>query len=66
MPTPGFGKITSHDDVDDIIKLIGLPMVLKPSAGAGSEGVFKVATEDEVHKKFEEIRYAFFQAAYIR
>lgn len=57
MPTPGFGKLMSHDDVEKVIGEIGLPVVLKPSAGAGSEGVFMASTMDEVHHRFEEIQY---------
>jgi biotin carboxylase len=57
VPTPRFGKLTSHEDVEKVIADTGLPVVLKPSAGAGSEGVFMARTLDEVYKRYEEIRY---------
>ena len=59
VPTPKFGRLSSHEDIEKLIKEVGFPVVLKPSAGAGSEGVFMASTLDEVYQRYEQIRYVY-------
>eukprot|EP00121_Abeoforma_whisleri_P016741 Awhi_evm1s15349 len=56
IPSPRFGKIKSEDEIDYFIDYIGLPLVLKPSAGGASEGVYKCRTRNEVYKLFDDLQ----------
>eukprot|EP00122_Pirum_gemmata_P008669 Pgem_evm1s7998 len=56
IPTPKFGRIDKESDVEKIVEHVGLPLVLKPSAGAASQGVYKCYTKEDVHKYYKEIK----------
>eukprot|EP00121_Abeoforma_whisleri_P002342 Awhi_evm1s2097 len=56
IPSPRYGKITSENQIDQIIEYIGLPMVLKPSAGGASQGVYKCRTRYEVYKIYDNLK----------
>ncbi|KNC86072.1 hypothetical protein SARC_01764 [Sphaeroforma arctica JP610] len=50
LNTPMAYPVKSVDDVPKCIETVGFPMIIKPTAGAGSEGVHKVYTEEELTK----------------
>ncbi|KNC76902.1 hypothetical protein SARC_10623 [Sphaeroforma arctica JP610] len=59
LRTPKSATMSSLDDVDEAMKKVPFPLVVKPTAGAGSMGVFRANTEDDlkmyVGRVFEEI-----------
>eukprot|EP00123_Amoebidium_parasiticum_P009713 comp19661_c0_seq1/m.23282 comp19661_c0_seq1/g.23282 ORF comp19661_c0_seq1/g.23282 comp19661_c0_seq1/m.23282 type:complete len:483 (-) comp19661_c0_seq1:147-1595(-) len=59
IPCPKFGKISSLEDVETVINEVGLPVVLKPTAGSASEGVYKCNTLEEAMERFETITEEF-------
>eukprot|EP01134_Creolimax_fragrantissima_P007765 CFRG7765T1 len=48
LNTPMAYPIKTIDDVKPCIEEVGFPMIVKPTAGAGSEGVYKVFSEKEL------------------
>ena len=54
---PGTEKpITRNDDVEEIAKCIGFPMIIKAAFGGGGRGMRVVETPDQLHSKIEEAR----------
>lgn len=50
LNTPKAHAIKSIDDIDAAIERVGFPMIIKPTAGAGSEGVYKAFNRDDLVK----------------
>lgn len=48
IQSPKFGLIGSLDQVEAVVAYTGLPVIIKPSSGAGSEFVFKCNNVQEV------------------
>ncbi|KNC82645.1 hypothetical protein SARC_05066 [Sphaeroforma arctica JP610] len=48
LNTPMAHPIKTVDDVPACVEAVGFPMIVKPTAGAGSEGVYKVFSEEEL------------------
>jgi biotin carboxylase len=38
------------DDCEKAIEIVGFPMVVKPTSGAGSQGVYRADTPEETRK----------------
>jgi biotin carboxylase len=56
VPCPDAGTASDARGLEDLLSRIGLPVVLKPMTGAGSELVFRCATRPEALAAFETIR----------
>jgi biotin carboxylase len=54
LPVPRFGAFASLDELRQLIDTIGLPVVIKPRELAGSVGVLKIATTEEIASAFEQ------------
>ncbi|MGC5052056.1 ATP-grasp domain-containing protein [Micromonospora sp. DT48] len=48
LRVPAYGPANSVEQVRDLVRRVGLPIVLKPRAGADSQGVFVCRTEAEL------------------
>jgi len=55
VPTPKFARCNNRDEIKALADFIGLPLVLKPSAGAASEGVYKCMTIEDLYAKFDQV-----------
>lgn len=55
VPAPMFRKVSSHDEVNAACAEFGFPLIVKPSSGASSEGVYKCESVEEVHDKFDKL-----------
>eukprot|EP00190_Bangiopsis_sp_CCMP1999_P001673 CAMPEP_0198729044 /NCGR_PEP_ID=MMETSP1475-20131203/13952_1 /TAXON_ID= ORGANISM="Unidentified sp., Strain CCMP1999" /NCGR_SAMPLE_ID=MMETSP1475 /ASSEMBLY_ACC=CAM_ASM_001111 /LENGTH=545 /DNA_ID=CAMNT_0044491581 /DNA_START=10 /DNA_END=1643 /DNA_ORIENTATION=- len=55
LPTPAFCSIKEKGDLEEALKTVGFPAVLKPAFGAASLGVFKVNSEEETRRMYTEI-----------
>jgi len=51
VPAPKFIRVFD-DNIDECIKYIGFPLILKPSSGAASEGVYKCTSKEEVVDRY--------------
>ena len=56
IPMPGYREIESISEAMDFIVLHGYPVVLKPKNSQASLGVFRISSEDDLQKSFEETR----------
>jgi biotin carboxylase len=54
LPVPRFGAFSSLDELTALVRQIGLPVVIKPRELAGSVGVIKVATLEELAPAFQQ------------
>lgn len=52
LPTPGFGNVSSKAELRAACERIGFPVILKPSSGAGSAGVYRANSQAEADKAF--------------
>lgn len=52
LPVPRFGAFATLDELKRLVGDIGLPVVIKPRELAGSVGVLKVSTLDELDQAF--------------
>ena len=52
IPIPSFWKITSLDELIDIEKLNGLPLVIKPLDGRGARGVLLINDKNELENAY--------------
>eukprot|EP00124_Ichthyophonus_hoferi_P001630 Ihof_evm7s90 gene=Ihof_evmTU7s90 len=59
IPTPRFGRISTINDLEEVINTVGLPVVLKPTAGSASEGVYRCNTMDEAKMRFNTVTNEF-------
>lgn len=50
VPAPMFKQISSLDDIEPVCKEFGFPIIVKPSSGASSEGVYKCNNIEEVRE----------------
>ncbi|GIJ24027.1 ATP-grasp domain-containing protein [Micromonospora lutea] len=50
LRVPAYGPANSADQVRELVRRVGLPIVLKPRAGADSQGVFVCRTQDELNR----------------
>ncbi|MGC5033273.1 ATP-grasp domain-containing protein [Micromonospora sp. DT229] len=50
LRVPAYGPANSAEQVRDLVRRVGLPIVLKPRAGADSQGVFVCHTEAELDR----------------
>ncbi|WP_341716773.1 ATP-grasp domain-containing protein [Micromonospora sp. FIMYZ51] len=48
LRVPAYGPADSAEQVRDLVRRVGLPIVLKPRAGADSQGIFICRTDAEV------------------
>lgn len=55
VPAPLFKQITKLEDIEPTCKEFGFPIIVKPSSGASSEGVYKCNSVEEVCDKFEKL-----------
>jgi len=59
LPTPKSCQVQSVEEIDRVLKEVPFPVVVKPTAGAGSMGVFRADNEADLRKYitmvFEEI-----------
>ncbi|KNC78707.1 hypothetical protein SARC_08879, partial [Sphaeroforma arctica JP610] len=55
VPSPRFEAIYKRDDIDAVVERVGLPLVMKPSSGAGSDGVFKCSSMEEVYTNYDRV-----------
>ncbi|WP_052845262.1 acetyl-CoA carboxylase biotin carboxylase subunit family protein [Streptomyces sp. NRRL S-31] len=56
VPAPRFAEILGEDDIERAVAEVGMPAVLKPSLGAGSQNVRKVRTVGEVVEAYRAAR----------
>ena len=56
VPAPGFAYAKTIDDACDKAKELGWPVVVKPADSAGSRGVQKVETPEDMRRAISEIR----------
>jgi biotin carboxylase len=54
IPIPYFWKITSLNELMDIEKLNGLPLVIKPLDGRGARGVLLISEKKELENAYKE------------
>ena len=59
VPAPGFAYAKTIDDACDKAKELGWPVVVKPADSAGSRGVQKVETPEDMRRAISEIRIFF-------
>eukprot|EP01134_Creolimax_fragrantissima_P001049 CFRG1049T1 len=55
VPSPRFEEIKKREDIPDVVSRVGLPLVMKPSSGAGSDGVFKCSDVEEVYSNYDKV-----------
>ncbi|KNC79057.1 hypothetical protein SARC_08544 [Sphaeroforma arctica JP610] len=48
IATPASARVSTVEDIDQACKDVGFPMIVKPTAGAGSQGVYIARSESEV------------------
>jgi D-alanine-D-alanine ligase len=48
LPTPGFARLRSGDDMRAAARLLGLPVFVKPSCEGSSVGVFRILAEADL------------------
>ncbi|KNC82874.1 hypothetical protein SARC_04853 [Sphaeroforma arctica JP610] len=65
VQTPRFGKVESASEIEAMVERIGLPLILKPSSGASSDGVYKCNTLEDVYKHFERVHGELTEAKYM-
>eukprot|EP01134_Creolimax_fragrantissima_P007040 CFRG7040T1 len=65
VSTPKFGRVEKKEDIDALVERIGLPLILKPSSGASSDGVYKCYTVEDVCTYFEKVHGDLDQAKYL-
>jgi biotin carboxylase len=53
VPHPAFARTTAWADVAAASERIGFPAIYKPTGGAGSAGVFRIDTADELRATFD-------------
>ena len=41
VPAPIFARVTSHEEIREVVPKFGFPLIVKPSSGAGSDGVYR-------------------------
>ncbi|GHJ36892.1 acetyl-CoA carboxylase biotin carboxylase subunit family protein [Streptomyces sp. TS71-3] len=56
VPSPRHAALRGEDDIPAAVEAIGLPAVFKPSLGAGSQNVRRVATVEELAEALHEAR----------
>lgn len=56
LPTPSNYLVKSEEDLDEAIRTVGFPSVLKPINGAASLGVKKVLSAEELVGAFREVK----------
>ncbi|HEX9145633.1 MAG TPA: ATP-grasp domain-containing protein [Candidatus Binatia bacterium] len=54
LPVPRFGAFGTLEELRQLIATIGLPVVIKPRELAGSVGVLKITTAEEIAPAFEQ------------
>lgn len=50
LPCARHARLTDASQAWEFVGAVGLPAVLKPTAGAGAVSTYRVATEDELHR----------------
>eukprot|EP00124_Ichthyophonus_hoferi_P000806 Ihof_evm12s33 gene=Ihof_evmTU12s33 len=55
VPSPRFAYLKNRSDIPAAIEYIGLPVVLKPNAGAASDGVYRCNSPEDVYKYFDTV-----------
>ncbi len=56
LPTPSWFVLRSEDDIDECIKQLELPVIVKPSEEGSSIGISKATDREELLKAFRECR----------
>ena len=52
LPTPAFAVLTASSDLDDVIDMLGLPMIVKPPHEGSTMGVTKVVHKDQLAEAY--------------
>eukprot|EP01134_Creolimax_fragrantissima_P006282 CFRG6282T1 len=55
LNTPASESIFTLADVDNAAKSVGFPMIIKPTSGGGSQGVYRVNDIDELKEKTQRL-----------
>lgn len=55
IPMPRSGVAISKDELTKVTEHVGFPVIIKPSSGAGSCGVFRANSLEEAHEAFDKI-----------
>lgn len=61
LPTPAYRVVLAHEAsaswLNDVVNVVGFPMIVKPAKEGSSIGVYKVNNEAELQKAIEEVAY---------
>eukprot|EP00123_Amoebidium_parasiticum_P004540 comp15830_c0_seq1/m.13136 comp15830_c0_seq1/g.13136 ORF comp15830_c0_seq1/g.13136 comp15830_c0_seq1/m.13136 type:complete len:482 (-) comp15830_c0_seq1:21-1466(-) len=56
LRTPRFSKVNSREDIASAAEKVGFPLVLKPSCGMASDGVYRCDSLPEVYARFDAVQ----------
>eukprot|EP00123_Amoebidium_parasiticum_P011214 comp20581_c0_seq1/m.26497 comp20581_c0_seq1/g.26497 ORF comp20581_c0_seq1/g.26497 comp20581_c0_seq1/m.26497 type:complete len:488 (-) comp20581_c0_seq1:288-1751(-) len=57
VAAPRFARVSERDTVAAAVEHVGLPLVLKPSSGASSDGVYRCNTLEDVLMRFDSVAH---------
>ena len=53
LPTPKMMRLDAKTDPADIVKTLGLPLIIKPNSGGSSIGLTKITERDQIQAAYE-------------
>lgn len=56
VPVARHALVESDRDALDFVQAVGLPIILKPVAGLGSRGTYRIQTEEDLHQALKSLR----------